>query len=105
MFVSKLMVTDYSSVIFEYSLLEKPVIHYCPDFEEYISIRDFYLDFETELYGDIVEDSIEFIEKIRNKNYKLNHGKLEKFRDKFMSACDGHATDRVVKLIKKYMDK
>lgn len=102
MFASKMMITDYSSVIFEYSLLNKPVIHYCPDYEEYISIRDFYLDFETELYGEIVENSNKLIEKIKNGDYELNKPKLEKFKEKFMSACDGHATQRVVELINKY---
>ena len=105
MFASKLMITDYSSVIFEYSLLNKPVIHYCPDYTKYISIRDFYLDFNKELYGDIVKKSEDLIEIIKNKKYSLNEEKLRKFKDKFMSSCDGNATMRLIKLIEKYMEE
>lgn len=104
MYVSKLMITDYSSVIFEYCLLNKPVVHYCPDYDEYTSIRDFYLDFSTDLYGDIVEDPDELIDIISKKDYHVDKDKIKKFFDKYMSACDGHATERVVGLIEKYMN-
>ncbi|MDD5960329.1 MAG: CDP-glycerol glycerophosphotransferase family protein [Methanobrevibacter wolinii] len=104
MLASKLMISDYSSVIFEYSLLDKPLIHYCPDYEEYLSVRDFYLDFKTDLYGDIIEDPDELIDVLDKKNYKVNNKKLKLFFNKFMSACDGHSTERIIKLIEKYMN-
>lgn len=104
MYIAKLMITDYSSVIFEYSLLNKPLIHYCPDYEQYVSIRDFYLDFDNELFGDIIKDPGEFVEKIANKDYGLDEDRLKSFKDKYMSACDGHATERVVELIENYME-
>ena len=105
MFISKLLITDYSSVIFEYSLLDKPIIHYCPDFDKYTSIRDFYLDFENELFGEIIKDGNVLINKIANNDYKINISKLNKFKEKFMSACDGHATERIGNLIFKYMEE
>ena len=105
MFVSKLLITDYSSVIFEYSLLNKPIIHYCPDFDKYVSIRGFYLDFNNDLFGDVIKDGDLLIDILSRKDYKLDADKLEKFKEKFMSACDGHATERVTKLIYKYFDE
>lgn len=105
MFASKLMITDYSSVIFEYSLLNKPVIHYCPDYKRYLKDREFYLDFDNELYGEIIKTPEELLNKLRNKDYNINMKKLEQFKDKYMSACDGHATERVVKLIEKYLNE
>ena len=105
MYASKLMITDYSSVIFEYSLLNKPVIHYCPDYEEYISMRDFYLDFDTELYGKIIKEPDELLKILTDESYKLDYDKLNLFKDKYMSACDGNATERVVKLIEGYMEE
>lgn len=100
MFASKMMVTDYSSTIFEYSLLNKPVIHYCPDFDQYLDLRGFYLDFNTDLYGEIIKNPAEFVNVITNKKYKLNNEKLEEFKVKFMSSCDGKASSRIIKLIK-----
>lgn len=105
MFASKLLITDYSSVIFEYSLLNKPVIHYCPDYDKYLKDREFYLDFDNELFGEIIDSPKEFINKIANKNYKNNPERLDKFKAKYMSACDGHATERVVKLIESYLEE
>jgi CDP-glycerol glycerophosphotransferase (TagB/SpsB family) len=106
MFASDLMITDYSSVIFEYSLLNKPVIHYCPDYEEYIHERDFYLNFPDDLYGTLVKDSDVLIKAIRKE---LTHGdidiqKLKEFKQKNMEACDGKATERVVNLIEHYLN-
>lgn len=105
MFASKLLITDYSSVIFEYSLLNRPVIHYCPDYERYLQDREFYLDFDNELYGEIIKNPKYFIQKIINKDYENDIEKLEKFKLKYMSGCDGHATERVVKLIESYLDE
>ncbi|MFB8735927.1 CDP-glycerol glycerophosphotransferase family protein [Bacillus sp. SL00103] len=45
MIVSDVLITDYSSVIFEYSLLNKPMFFYCPDLEAYVQERDFYFPF------------------------------------------------------------
>ena len=105
MFASKLLITDYSSVIFEYCLLKKPVIHYCPDYERYLEDREFYLDFDTELYGNIIKKPEQLIMKIANKDYKLDSYKLNKFKEKYMSSCDGHATERVVNLIESYLSE
>lgn len=105
MFASKLLITDYSSVIFEYSLLDKPVIHYCPDYERYLKDREFYLNFDEELYGEIIKTPNKFIDKIISKEYNVDLEKLNKFKEKYMSACDGHATERVVELIESYLEE
>ena len=106
MFTSSLMITDYSSVIFEYSLLNKPVIHYCPDYDEYVDERDFYLNFPDDLYGAVVKDSDALLKLIREKLTRsdVNIQKLNEFKEKNMGACDGKSTMRVVKLIKHYLN-
>lgn len=105
MFASSLMITDYSSVIFEYSLLNKPVIHYCPDYEQYIEERAFYLNFPDDLYGDVVKDSDALLNLIRKKltHNDINIQKLREFKEKNMGACDGKSTKRVVDLINHYL--
>ena len=103
MLTSKLLITDYSSSIFDYALLNKPIIHYCPDLEDFISIRDFYLNFYKELYGDIIENSNDLINIIKEKRYEVNIEKLRLFKAKFMSSCDGKSTERIIRLIDKYM--
>lgn len=106
MFASVIMITDYSSVIFEYSLLNKPVIHYCPDYDTYVDERDFYLDFNKDIYGEIVYTDEELVNSIKKTldNPLTDDNQLLKFKDKFMGSCDGNSTRRVVNLIKKYLN-
>ena len=54
LFVTDLLVTDYSSVVFEASLLNIPMMFYAFDLYDYISSRDFYYDFEGFVPGKIV---------------------------------------------------
>ena len=96
MFVSDLLVTDYSSAIFEYSLLGKPMVFFCYDYDTYT--RDFYMDFDTELPGPILKTQEELFNYLRQDDYPLADG-YETLRQKYMGACDGHSTERIVSII------
>ncbi len=98
MLVSQLLITDYSSVIFEYALLDKPMIFYCPDYESYE--RDFYLNFPEDLAGEMITEARNLPEAIHKNLSAPDMSKLEAFRKRTMGACDGHSAERVAKLIK-----
>ncbi|MBR5976480.1 MAG: CDP-glycerol glycerophosphotransferase family protein, partial [Clostridia bacterium] len=89
------LVTDYSSIIFEYSLLEKPMIFFAPDLEEYKSNRDFYYGYEGFVPGPITKTTDEVVEIINSDSYDLSI--VREFKKKYMSACDGHATEKILK--------
>lgn len=55
MFVSDAFITDYSSAVFEFALLNKPLIHYVPDYQEYKENRGFYKDIADTSDGELVE--------------------------------------------------
>jgi CDP-glycerol glycerophosphotransferase (TagB/SpsB family)/glycosyltransferase involved in cell wall biosynthesis len=98
MFVSDLLITDYSSVIFEYSLLDKPMLFYCYDYDNYD--RDFYLDYDNDLPGKIITNQDELFEVLGDdKTYEPTH-ELTAFREKYMSACDGHSCERIANYIR-----
>lgn len=101
MMVATIMITDYSSVIFECCLLNLPVIFYCPDYEEYE--RDFYLEFPQDTYGDFTVNQGELQEAILRNLKTPNLERLAVFKEKNMGACDGHSTERIADLIKKYV--
>ena len=101
MFASDIMITDYSSVIFEYSLLNKPMIFYCPD--KYT--RDFYLNYPDDLPGLMINNSNELIKKIKLLLTNPHTKNLEYFKMVYMGACDGNSTKRVVKLIESSLEK
>ncbi len=101
MFVSDMLITDYSSVIFEYALLRKPIVFYC--YDRNIYDRGFYLDYNKDLPGEIIEDFDEFIEFLKDESRHQLTSKYEEFIEKYMSACDGHSTERIAKIVNEYM--
>lgn len=92
--ITDLLITDYSSVIFEYVFLEKPIVLYVPDLEEYNNSRSFYYDYNEYVYGAIAKTQEELIENI--KQPKLDNEKIKKFKQKFLNRCDGKSTKRFV---------
>jgi CDP-ribitol ribitolphosphotransferase len=98
--VVDVLISDYSTVIFEYLLFDKPLVLFVPDFKEYYSKRGFYLDY-YELPADIVEDGESLSEAVVSSFEHYDPLKVENFRKKYMSMCDGNATNRVYNAILK----
>lgn len=89
-----IVITDYSSLIFEYALLKRPMIFYAYDLEAYEGQRSFYYDYESFVPGKIAKTTDELAEIINNiQNY--DYSVLDSFTEKFMSACDGNSTKRI----------
>lgn len=99
LFVTDILITDYSSVIFEASLLNINTIFFVYDLEDYTHSRDFFYAFDTYTYGLTVKNNDDLIQAI--KHVKLNLDKLNEFKEKFVSNCDGHSTERFVNLLLK----
>lgn len=94
LFITDILITDYSSVIFENSLLNNKAIFFVPDLEEYIESRDFYYDFKKYTYGDVCRNMDELLKAIDNP--KLDTKKLKEFKEYFVSGCDGNSTEKFV---------
>lgn len=94
---SDLLITDYSSVFFDYSNLKRPMLFYMYDIEQYRDeIRGFYLDL-SELPGPIVENEKDLVEAVRgvSENFAVDE-KYEAFCAKFTPKDDGEATKRTL---------
>lgn len=98
--VSDMLITDYSSVFFDFANLKKPIIFYMYDLEEYRdNIRGFYLELK-ELPGKIVKKEDELIEEIKLLINKFEYTEeYKKFNERFNYLDDGQATKRVVEKI------
>lgn len=102
MFVSDILITDYSSVIFEYALLRKPMAFYCYDLNIYE--RGFYLSYPDDLPGDVLMSTDDILSFLSNEaRFDLNE-KYNQFVKNYMAACDGHSSERIAKLINGYME-
>lgn len=95
------MITDYSSVIYDACLLDVPMVFYCPDHKEYE--RGFYLDFPDDLPGEMITDGANLLDAVRNAKENPPVSRIEKFRNEQMSACDGNSTQRAVELIESWL--
>ena len=95
--VSDILVTDYSSVIFEYSFFKKPVIFYTPDLDEYKKSRDFYYPLSKYTYGPVVKNFNSLLKEI--KTAKVDLGKLDSFYNYFCSSCDGKSTKGLLSIL------
>lgn len=97
--ISDLCITDYSSLIFEYSLFERPMIFFAYDREDYCDWRGFYYDYDELTPGPVCRTNEEMIEYIKNLSERFDSRQLVKFREKFMGACDGGATGRILEYL------
>ena len=101
--VSDICISDYSSLVFEYSLFERPMIFLAHDLEEFFDWRGFYYDYFELTPGPVFKSTTEVIEYIQNIDRLFDKERVRAFREKFMSSCDGHATERIIRYIKRYM--
>lgn len=82
--VSDILITDYSSVMFDYSLLGRPMYFYCYDIEKYKNIlRGFYFDFENMSPGPISKTTEELIEDIESERHMKYEEKYNEFRQMY----------------------
>lgn len=103
--VSDEMITDYSSTMFDFSILHKPMYFYAYDLESYKDeLRGFYFDFINEAPGPISQTTDELIADILKSSEEkksLYQAKEQAFYDKFHTYENGNASDKIIELIEK----
>ena len=97
--VSDICISDYSSLVFEYSLFERPMIFFAYDKAEYDDWRGFYYDYDEMTPGPICTENEEMIDYIQNLDTRFNKQEIADFHYKFMRSCDGHATERILEMV------
>ena len=103
LFITDVLITDYSSVVFEASLLDIPMLFYSFDLQNYIATRGFYYEYDSFVPGKIVYNMDSLIEAIDKKDFESE--KIDAFKHKFFDELDGKAGQRVANLIVSLLDK
>jgi len=100
MLISDCIITDYSSIIFEYSLLNKKMIFYPYDLEDFKKhSRGFYFNYEKFVPGDIIME----IKDISREIHEISHeNKIKKFKDKYMDECDGNSRKKLYQILNEF---
>lgn len=98
--IADMLITDYSSVMFDYSLLKRPMLFFAYDLENYKNnLRGFYFDFLEEAPGPISKDTKQLIKDIKDYDQKKWQDKYEIFYQKYNHVDDGNASKKIVDLI------
>jgi CDP-glycerol glycerophosphotransferase len=95
------LITDYSSVMFDFSVTGKPILFLAPDLERYRAERGFYFDFETEAPGPILKTADEVLETLGKlpETAKTFQSAYKHWQLKFNSLEDGRASERVTSAV------
>jgi len=92
--VTDLMITDYSSIIYEYSLLDRPMLFFAPDRANYAATRGFHRDFDETAPGRVCDTFSEVVEAIRAGEFEQS--KVATFREENFDRVDTGSADRVI---------
>jgi CDP-glycerol glycerophosphotransferase len=96
-----LLVTDYSSIMFDYAVLDRPIVIHAPDWDEYRRLRGTYFDLLAEPPGVVTRSDDELIAAFRSGAVWSDEAARLRaaFREKFCSLEDGRAAERVVRRV------
>lgn len=92
--VTDVLITDYSSVCFEFALLNKPMLFFAFDVEKYIEERDFYYNYFDFIPGPLLKNTTEIVDSIKEEKFELE--KIKPFVKYFFNDTLGKASKNVV---------
>jgi len=100
MIISDYLITDYSCIMMDYSILGRPIIEFGYDYDDYSKTRGFYFDIDKEIPSHILRNEDEVIQYITATNYDEECKKVIEFRNKHIE-YGGHASQMCVDAILK----
>jgi CDP-glycerol glycerophosphotransferase (TagB/SpsB family) len=89
-----LLITDYSSIPFEFSFLGRPMIFFAYDLEKYVQERGFWEDYSSSMPGPVVSTTEELLRKIRTADHSLM--KIASFNQKWNEYSTGNSSSNLV---------
>lgn len=95
--LSNYLITDYSSIAYEYSLLNRPMIFYAYDLEDYQEERGLWGQYESMVPGPVVRNTIEIINLIKKDQFELE--KMVEYADKWNKYSNGHSSENLVSYV------
>lgn len=97
MLAADILISDYSSIIFDFAILDRPIVLYTYDFDTYKEKRGMYIDVRNELPGGSVTED-ELLQMIKTLDLEKAVERVRTFRSKYVTAY-GHATEKTVDVL------
>lgn len=103
LFITDILITDYSSLPFEYSILEKPMIFYPYDFDKYKNERGFWEDYHQLVPGPVVSSTSKIISTIIESDFNIDE--VKKFKQEWNQYSNGNSSKEIAKYIHSLINK
>ena len=98
MIASDILISDYSAILTDYAILERPIFCFAYDYDDYLKTRGTYFELDDFLPNKSCRTEMELIACIKNVDCKKEQSKTLSFRKKFIE-FGGNATDTAVKAL------
>ncbi|MFD1037148.1 CDP-glycerol glycerophosphotransferase family protein [Virgibacillus byunsanensis] len=92
--VSDILISDYSSIPFEFSLLNKPMVFFVYDLDEYAKTRGFWENYEDLVPGPVVENTEDLIDVVKSENFNMEQVKV--FADQWNQYSKGSSSKHLI---------
>lgn len=97
MVISDVLITDYSSIPFEFSILNKPMVFFAYDIDEYAETRGFWDNYDKLVPGPIVENTDDLIDVLKLDDFDMKQ--INDFSNEWNRYSDGKSSERLVRTI------
>ena len=87
------MISDYSGIIADFSIFEKPILCFAYDYEQYKETRGLYLDYNVDMPSGILRTEDEVLEYLKNMDYEAECRKTKKMLKEKLETYGGHTTE------------
>ncbi|WP_303984859.1 CDP-glycerol glycerophosphotransferase family protein [Niallia circulans] len=103
LFITDILITDYSSIPFEFSFLQKPMIFYPYDLDEYRKTRGFWVPYHELVPGPIAYSTEEIVQFIHHSSFQME--KIANFHQEWNTYSIGNSSKNVVQTINSWLTK
>ncbi|MFG6114129.1 CDP-glycerol glycerophosphotransferase family protein [Halobacillus sp. MO56] len=97
--VTEILITDYSSIPYEFSILERPMIFYSYDLEEYKRSRGFWEDYHSTIPGPVVSTTEDIIATIKRNNFNMEQ--IKQFAEQWNQYSKGNSSSQLIEKLYK----
>lgn len=95
--IADVLISDYSSIIFEYSLFNKPMVFFAYDIDEYAEERGFWEVYEELVPGPVAYNMDDLVEVIKNEAYDMSG--VREFSEEWNRYSKGRSSEQLVRVV------
>jgi len=95
--IADYVITDYSAIVYEAAIADKPLYFYIYDYDTYMDERGWYINYKEEMPGTIEKDIKEIMKAIKLKKY--DEQKIKDFKQKYIKDLTKNSTKKLAQFI------